>query len=88
MRHMLEAIRQTFDWMNSFGAEEYTGSDAKQHALLWVNAALLFHDQGEIALLKGTNLPLWYQFTVDWTKKQKKNIGTVPEILSPQGPPG
>jgi len=74
MQHMLESVRQTFHWVNSFGAEEYKSSDAKRHALLWINTALLFHDQGEIAIIKGTNLPLWYRFTVDWTKKRKRNI--------------
>ena len=74
MLHMFEAIRQTFGWVCSFGVEEYTGNEAKRSALLWINTALLFHDQGEIAILKGTNLPLWYHFTVEWTKKRKRNI--------------
>jgi hypothetical protein len=74
MQHMFEAIRQAFRWVNSFGVEEYTCDEAKRYALLWINAALLFHDQGEIAILKGTNLPLWYHFTIEWTKKKKRNI--------------
>lgn len=74
MLHMFEAIRQTFGWFGSFGTEEYLGADARRNALLWINTALLFHDQGEIAIIKGTNLPLWYRFTVEWTKKQRKNI--------------
>jgi hypothetical protein len=74
MAHMLESIRQAFSWVGSFGVEEYGGKDAKHYALLWINTALLFHDQGEIAIIKGMNLPLWYRFTVDWTKKRRKNI--------------
>ncbi|MBN2318500.1 MAG: hypothetical protein JXR49_05455 [Acidobacteria bacterium] len=74
MEHMFEAIRQTFGWVSHFGIEEYKGSDAKRYALLWINTALLFHDMGEIALIKGTNLPLWYRFTVEWTKKKRRNI--------------
>jgi hypothetical protein len=74
MQHMLESIRQTFGWVSSFGAEEYTDAESKRCALLWINTALLFHDQGEIAILKGTNLPLWYHFSVEWTKKRKKSI--------------
>jgi hypothetical protein len=74
MRHMLESIRQTFDWVRSFGADEYQDDESKRCALLWINTALLFHDQGEIAILKGTNLPLWYRFSVEWTKKRKKSI--------------
>ena len=74
MRHMLEAIRQTFGWVGSFGAEEYKDDESKRCALLWINTALLFHDQGEIAILKGTSLPLWYHFSVEWTKKRKKSI--------------
>ena len=74
MQHMLESIRQAFGWVGSFGVEEYEGADAKRYALLWINTALLFHDQGEIAILRGMNLPLWYRFTVDWTKKRRKNI--------------
>ena len=74
MRHMLESIRQTFDWVNIFGVEEYKDEESKCCALLWINTALLFHDQGEIALLKGMNLPLWYDFSVRWTKKRKKSI--------------
>jgi hypothetical protein len=74
MRHMLEAIRQTFGWVGSFGVEEYACDEAKRFALLWINTALLFHDQGEIAILKGISLPLWYHFTVEWTKKRKRNI--------------
>jgi hypothetical protein len=74
MQHMLESVRQAFIWIGTFGAEEYKGDAAKRNALLWINTALLFHDQGEIAIIKGTNLPLWYRFTVDWTKKRRKNI--------------
>jgi hypothetical protein len=74
MQHMFEAIRQTFSWVKHFGTEEYTGNEAKHNALLWINAALLFHDLGEIAIIKGTNLPLWYHFTFEWTKKRRKNI--------------
>ena len=74
MRHMLESIRQTFDWVQSFGVDEYKDDDSKRWALLWINTALLFHDQGEIAILKGTELPLWYPFSVEWTKKRKKAI--------------
>jgi hypothetical protein len=74
MRHMLEAIRQTFGWVGSFGMEEYKDDESKRCALLWINTALLFHDQGEIAILKGTNLPLWYQYSVEWTKKRRKSI--------------
>jgi hypothetical protein len=74
MQHMLEAIRQTFGYVHSFGLEEYHGDESKRSALLWINTALLFHDQGEIAILKGTNLPLWYHFSVEWTKKKRKSI--------------
>jgi hypothetical protein len=74
MRHMLESIRQTFDWVHSFGIEEYQDYESKRCALLWINTALLFHDQGEIAILKGTSLPLWYQFSVEWTKRRRKSI--------------
>jgi hypothetical protein len=74
MRHMLEAIRQTFDYLRVFGIEEYQDDESKRSALLWINTALLFHDQGEIAILKGTNLPLWYHFSVEWTKKRRKSI--------------
>jgi hypothetical protein len=74
MRHMLEAIRQMFGYMRSFGLEEYRDDESKRFALLWINTALLFHDQGEIAILKGTNLPLWYRFSVEWTKKRRKSI--------------
>lgn len=74
MQHMLEAIRQTFGYMLSFGLEEYQDDESKRSALLWINTALLFHDQGEIAILKGTNLPLWYHFSVEWTKKRRKSI--------------
>jgi hypothetical protein len=74
MRHMLECIRQTFGYVLSFGLEEYKDDESKRCALLWINTALLFHDQGEIAILKGTNLPLWYHFSVEWTKKRKKSI--------------
>jgi hypothetical protein len=74
MRHMLESIRQAFGWVRSFGVEEYRDDESKRSALLWINTALLFHDQGEIAILKGTNLPLWYHFSVEWTKKRRKSI--------------
>jgi hypothetical protein len=74
MQHMLEAIRQTFDYMRSFGLEEYQDDESKRGAMLWINTALLFHDQGEIAILKGTNLPLWYHFSLEWTKKRRKSI--------------
>ena len=37
LRHMLEAVRQTFGWVGSFGAEEYQGVEAKRHALLWIS---------------------------------------------------
>lgn len=74
MQHMLESVRQAFLWTQSFGAEEYKGDNAKRNALLWINTALLFHDQGEIAILKGTSLPLWYRFTVEWSKKKRRNI--------------
>ncbi|MEJ2110231.1 MAG: hypothetical protein P8Z37_10025 [Acidobacteriota bacterium] len=74
MQHMLEAMRQTFGWVRSFGLEEYRGDLTKQNALLWINTSLLFHDQGEIAIIKGTNLPLWYRFSVDWSKKRRRNI--------------
>ncbi len=74
MRHMLESIRQTFSWVRDFGVEEYRDAESRRCALLWINTALLFHDQGEIAILKGTNLPLWYHFSVEWTKKRRKGI--------------
>jgi hypothetical protein len=74
MRHMLESIRQSFGWIRNFGIEEYRDDESKRCALLWINTALLFHDQGEIAILKGTNLPLWYHFSVQWTKKRRKSI--------------
>jgi hypothetical protein len=74
MRHMLESIRQAFGYVQSFGLEEYKDDASKRFALLWINTALLFHDQGEIAILKGTNLPLWYHFSIEWTKKRKKSI--------------
>jgi hypothetical protein len=74
MRHMLESIRQTFGWVRSFGSEEYKDDEAKRCALLWINTALLFHDQGEIAILRGTNLPLWYHFSVEWSQKRRKSI--------------
>lgn len=74
VNHMREAIRQTFGWVGNFGADEYTGADAKRYALLWINAALLFHDLGEIAILKGTHLPLWYHFTVEWPRWRIRNI--------------
>jgi hypothetical protein len=74
MQHMLESIRQTFDWVRNFGVEEYQNDESKRCALLWINTALLFHDQGEIAILKGTSLPLWYRFSVEWTKKRRKSI--------------
>jgi hypothetical protein len=74
MRHMLESIRQTFGWVRSFGVEEYKDEESRRCALLWINTALLFHDQGEIAILKGTSLPLWYHFSVEWTKRRKKSI--------------
>jgi hypothetical protein len=74
MRHMLEAVRQTFGWVRDFGVEEYKDNESKRCALLWINTALLFHDQGEIAILKGTSLPLWYHFSVEWTKRRRKSI--------------
>jgi len=74
MLHMFEAIRQSFAWMSQLGMEEYRSDTAKRQALLWVNTALLFHDLGEIAIIKGTNLPIWYHFTVEWTKKRRRNI--------------
>ena len=74
MRHMLESIRQTFNYVRNFGLDEYKDDESKRCALLWINTALLFHDQGEIAILKGTNLPLWYHFSVEWTKKRRKSI--------------
>jgi hypothetical protein len=74
MRHMLECIRQTFGWVRSFGVEEYADDESRRSALLWINTALLFHDQGEIAILRGTSLPLWYHLSVAWTKKRRRNI--------------
>ncbi len=74
MPHMLESIRQAFGWVRSFGFEEYQDDESRRCALLWINTALLFHDQGEIAILQGTNLPLWYHFSVEWTKKRRKGI--------------
>jgi hypothetical protein len=74
MRHMLESIRQTYGWVRHFGVEEYKDDESKCCALLWINTALLFHDQGEIAILTGTDLPLWYHFSVQWTKKRRKSI--------------
>ncbi len=74
MRHMLESIRQAFGWVRSFGVEEYAGDEPKRCALLWINTALLFHDQGEIAILKGTSLPLWYHYSVEWDKKRRRSI--------------
>jgi hypothetical protein len=74
MRHMLESIRQAFGYVIGFGLDEYRDDESKCSALLWINTALLFHDQGEIAILKGTSLPLWYHFSVEWTKKRRKSI--------------
>lgn len=74
MRHVLESIRHTFGWVRSFGADEYEHEESRRCALLWINTALLFHDQGEIAILKGTSLPLWYNFSVEWTRKRRKSI--------------
>ncbi len=73
MQHTLESIRQAFGWVHSFGAEEYLSEDAKSNALRWINTALLFHDLGETAIIKGICLPIWYDLAVEWIKNKNRN---------------
>jgi hypothetical protein len=71
--HTFEAIRQAFAWIKSFGAEEYQNNEAKCCAMRWINTALLFHDLGEMAVIKGTNLPIWYDLAVEWNNNKQRN---------------
>jgi hypothetical protein len=73
MEHTYESIRQAFAWVESFGAAEYRSDAAKANAMRWINAALLFHDLGETAIIKGTSLPIWYDLAVEWSKKKERN---------------
>jgi hypothetical protein len=73
MQHTFESIRQAFGWIKSFGAEEYQSSDAKNCAMRWINTALLFHDLGESAIIKGTHLPIWYALAIEWNNKKERN---------------
>ncbi len=73
MQHTYESIRQAFGLIHSFGAEEYRSEDAKSNAMLWINTALLFHDLGETAIIKGINLPIWYDIAVEWSKNKDRN---------------
>ncbi len=73
MGHTFESIRQAFAWIESFGAGEYQSEDAKAGAMRWINAALLFHDLGETAIVKGTNLPVWYGLAVEWSRNKERN---------------
>ncbi len=73
MQHTYESIRQAFGLIHSFGAEEYQSKEAKDNALRWINTALLFHDLGETAIIKGTNIPLWYDIAAKWSKNRERN---------------
>ena len=59
MEHTIEAIRHAFDWVQGFGAEEYLDPEAGRGSTLWINTALLFHDLGEVAIIRGMHLRLW-----------------------------
>ena len=39
----------------------------------WINTALLFHDLGETAIIKGIELPIWYDLAVEWSKNKDRN---------------
>ncbi len=73
MEHTYESIRHAFGWIESFGAGEYQSNAAQSNALLWINTALLFHDLGETAIIKGTHLPVWYDLAVEWSKNKERN---------------
>jgi hypothetical protein len=73
MQHAFESIRQAFRLVQGFGTEEYRSNDAKNSAMRWINTALLFHDLGETAIIKGTNLPIWYNLAVEWSKNKDRN---------------
>jgi hypothetical protein len=74
MEHTYESIHQAFGLVGNLGAAEYQSDDAKNSAMLWINAALLFHDLGETALIKGTSLPIWYDFAVKWSNNKSRNV--------------
>jgi len=73
MQHTYESIRQAFGLIHSFGTEEYQSKEAKDNAMRWINTALLFHDLGETAIIKGTNIPVWYDIAAEWSKNRERN---------------
>ncbi len=73
MEHTYEAIRHAFEWMEGFGEDEYEGNEARRNSTKWINTALLFHDLGELAIIRGMSLPIWYDLAVEWTKKKERN---------------
>ncbi|MBN1569869.1 MAG: hypothetical protein JXA73_18640 [Acidobacteria bacterium] len=79
MEHTFESIRHAFEWIQSFGAEEYQGNETKCNSMKWINTALLFHDLGEVAIIKGTNLPIWYDLAVEWSKNKERNASILKE---------
>jgi hypothetical protein len=73
MQHAFESIRQAFRLVQGFGTEEYRSDDAKNNVMRWINTALLFHDIGETAIIKGTHLSIWYSLAVEWSKNKDRN---------------
>ena len=73
MQHTFESIRHSFELIDGFGTGEYQNRETKNNARLWINTALLFHDLGETALIKGTRLSLWYDRAVEWNQNRERN---------------
>lgn len=79
MEHTIEAIRHAFDWVQGFGAEEYLDPEAGRGSTLWINTALLFHDLGEVAIIRGMHLRLWNGLAVEWSRNRERNASILKE---------
>ncbi|MBN2339534.1 MAG: hypothetical protein JXP48_13460 [Acidobacteria bacterium] len=79
MEHTFEAIRHAFGWIRGFGAEEYRDPEARRGSTLWINTALLFHDLGEVAIIRGMHLRLWYGLAVEWSRNRERNASILKE---------
>lgn len=79
MEHTFEAIRHAFGWIRGFGAEEYLDPEARRGSTLWINTALLFHDLGEVAIIRGMHLRLWYGLAAEWSRNRERNASILKE---------
>lgn len=79
MEHTFEAVRHAFGWIRGFGAEEYRDPEARRGSTLWINTALLFHDLGEVAIIRGMHLRLWYGLAAEWSRNRERNASILKE---------